>query len=407
MRINVVRGIWFSGLTGLMLGLSGLSGLSQYTNGIYAEFQTSLGNFTNRLEYTLAPKASANFIGLATGERAWLDLPSGTVRTNPFFNGTTFHRVIAGFMNQGGSPNGLGTDGPGYSFVDEFVPSLRHDTFGILSCANSGPDSNGSQFFVTAGATPWLNDVHTVFGKLYGGSNVVYAINNVATGAGDKPLTNVVIHSVAIRRIGTAAQVFNIHAQGLPVVTNLNLKIAKVGSQVSLTFSNRLNVDNRLFASSNLVHWSQTQLGIETAVPVTNALLRPIIAARQFYRMTQIQYPESLYVPRQLFGRTVTIRFTQGGSGTLAMQFNQTGTGSYTFNGSPGTIIFYSWQQTPHNGRLWPVALAGALDADFTMSLKFTNATSGVMTGKYYPAPYYYPNHPAPTTIAGTFTNSP
>jgi peptidyl-prolyl cis-trans isomerase A (cyclophilin A) len=391
----------------LMLLIGRASLLAQYTNGIYAEFNTSMGSFTNRLEYGLAPKATANFIGLATGERAWLDLPSGTVRTNPFFNGTTFHRVIAGFMSQGGSPNGQGTDDPGYSFVDEFVPSLRHDTFGTLSCANSGPDSNGSQFFVTAGATPWLNDVHTVFGKLYGGSNVVYAINNVTTGAGDKPLTNVVIHSVGIRRIGTAAQAFNIHAQGLPVVTNLNLKIAKVGSQVSLIFSNRLNVDNRLFASSNLVNWSQTQLGIETALPVTNALLRPINMPRQFYRMTQIQYPESLFVPRQLFGRAVTVTFTQGGSGTLAMQFNQTGTGSFTFNGSPGTFIFYSWQQTPHIGRLWPVALAGALDADFTMSLKFTNATSGVMTGKYYPAPFYYPNHPSPTTVAGTFTSSP
>ena len=149
--------------------ICGSVGFAQYTNGIYAEFDTGMGSYTCRLEYAIAPKAVANFIGLATGQRSWLDLPSGAVKTNPFYNGTTFHRVIAGFMNQGGSPNGQGTDGPDYSFVDEFKPSLRRDAFGVLFLANFAPDSNGSQYFITVEPTPWLNDVHTMLGRSYGG----------------------------------------------------------------------------------------------------------------------------------------------------------------------------------------------------------------------------------------------
>ena len=126
MQINILnpsRTVIRSILAALLL-LCGLPCRAQYadTNGIFAEFNTSMGSYTCRLEFALAPLACANFIGLATGQRAWLDLPSGVVKTNPFYDGTMFHRVIAGFMNQGGSPNALGTDGPGYSFVDEFNP---------------------------------------------------------------------------------------------------------------------------------------------------------------------------------------------------------------------------------------------------------------------------------------------
>src|SRR5579859_3029057 len=125
------------------------SGASAQTNGIFADFTTSMGNFTCQLSYSNTPAAVANFIGLVTGQRAWLDLTTGEVRTNDFYDGITFHRVISGFMIQAGSPNGLGTDGPGYNFVDEFSPSLNFSTPWMLAMANSGPDSNGSQFFIT------------------------------------------------------------------------------------------------------------------------------------------------------------------------------------------------------------------------------------------------------------------
>jgi peptidyl-prolyl cis-trans isomerase A (cyclophilin A) len=369
---------------------------AQYTNGIYAEFNTSMGSFTCRLEYVLAPKTCANFIGLATGQRAWLDLPGGTVKTNPFYNGTTFHRVIAGFMNQGGSPNGQGTDGPGYSFVDEFAPSLRHDSFGVLSMANSGPDSNGSQFFVTARPTPELDDVHTVFGKLYGGSNVVYAINRVATGANDKPLTNVVLNSIVIQRSGTAAQAFNIHAQGLPTVTNLALTIAKSATNVSLTFSNRLYADNRLYASTNLQHWTGEELGIEVSIPVSNGVTRVTPAPRQFYRAAQIQYPNSPFAPKQLTGRNLTLIFSAGGPGTIVNTFTSTNSGTYTWSlGSPGVILNYVWNQAPFNGTIWPIEYSGIVP--MTLKLNFDSPTAGTFTGTAYTSPFT-------TAVSGTFS---
>src|SRR5436305_11321320 len=128
--------------------LAGLQASAQ-TNGIFADFTTSLGTFTCQLSYSNAPKAVANFIGLATGQRPWLDTATGEVRTNAFYDGLTFHRVISNFVIQAGSPNGLGTDGPGYAVVDEFNSLLNFNAPWILAMANSGPNSNGSQFFVT------------------------------------------------------------------------------------------------------------------------------------------------------------------------------------------------------------------------------------------------------------------
>jgi len=123
--------------------------LSAQTNGIFADFTTSMGSFSCQLDYTNAPRTVANFIGLASGQRAWLDLNTGRARTNAFYNGLTFHRVIAGFMIQGGSPNGMGTDGPGYAFPDEFSPALVFTNYGVMAMANSGTNSNGAQFFIT------------------------------------------------------------------------------------------------------------------------------------------------------------------------------------------------------------------------------------------------------------------
>jgi len=381
-------------------------GRAQYPDGIYAEFNTSMGSFTCRLEYALAPKACANFIGLATGQRSWLDVDNGRIRTNLFYNGLTFHRVITNFMNQAGSPNGQGSDNPGYAFEDEFNPSLRHDGFGVLSSANSGPDSNGAQFFITVTNTSWLDNVHSVFGRLIGGSNVVYAINRVPT-VGNKPVTDVVIQSVDIRRVGTAATAFDLTAQGLPVVTNLSAKIGRAGTNISLTFSNRLNVDNRIFTSSDLKSWTHGELGIETALPVTNTIYASGNSARQFYWLAQVSYPNTLFPPRNVLGRTVTVALTQGGTGSLVINFNNSGGGTYSFNGSPGSVINYTWRQEPFNGRLRPISFIGALDYDMTLTLNFTNATSGAMTGTVYGPPFYYPGDPFAFPVAGTFTTSP
>lgn len=378
---------------------------AQYTNGIYAEFNTSLGSYTCALYYAQSPKAVANFIGLATGQRAWLDLPSGVVKTNPFYNGLTFHRVITNFVNQGGSPNGQGTDGPGYAFVDEFTNTLRFDTFGVLAMANSGPDSNGSQFFNTVTSTPSLNDVHTIFGRLYGGSNVVYAINRVVTDANSKPLTNVVINTVKIQRSGAAAIAFDISAQGLPLVTNLNLKIARSGANVSLTFSNKLFADNRLYASSNLSSWTANQLGIETAAPVSNTNLQSAAASAQFFRAAQVQYPSSTFAPKNVLGKTVTLFYTSGIVGTNVHSFDSAGTGTYLFTGYPaGTVTSYSWNQSPFNGLIPLIFYSGSVLPPCALKLNFKTALGGNFTGTAY---LNYPFSFGAVPFSGIFTNSP
>lgn len=391
-------------VTGAALLIFTSTGFAQYTNGIYAEFNTSMGSFTCALYYAQSPKAVASFIGLATGQRAWLDLPSGVVKTNPFYNGLTFHRVITNFMNQAGSPNGAGTDGPGYVFVDEFTNTLRFDSFGVLASANSGPDSNGSQFFITTSNTPWLNDVHTIFGRLYGGSNVVYAINRVATDANNKPLSNVLINTIKIVTNGTAATAFNIHAQGLPVVTNLNLKIAKVGANISLVFSNRLYADNRLYASTDLSTWAAGQLGIETSAPFSNTNLQSASAPAAFFRGAQIQYAASTLAPKSWYGKTLTLFYTNGLVATNILVFNSAGGGTYNYSGSaPGTILGYNWTQLPYNGRILPIGFSGLNDQAMTMH--FTRTNSGTFNGAVYP--FGYPTTFFAFGISGTFTNSP
>ena len=158
-----------------------------------AVFQTNLGEFEAELYAKECPETVWNFINLAEGRQ-------DTDRQGNFYDGLTFHRVIKGFMIQGGCPIGSGTGGPGYRFQDEFDASLRHDSEGILSMANAGPGTNGSQFFVTLGPTPHLNDRHSVFGKVVKGMEVVNSIGAVQTGPMDKPVEAVVMQAVTIKR---------------------------------------------------------------------------------------------------------------------------------------------------------------------------------------------------------------
>ena len=380
-----------------MLGLLSLSAGVAFgqTNGIFADFTTSMGGFTCQLDYTNAPRTTANFIGLATGQRAWLDLPSGRARTNAFYNGLTFHRVIAGFMDQGGSPNGIGTDGPGYAFTDEFSPRLVFDSFGVLAMANSGTNSNGAQFFITVAPFTSGNNTYAIFGRLVSGSNVVYAINHVATDVNDKPLTNVVMQQVSIRRVGTAAQAFNIKAQGLPIVTNLPLKIATGAGQVTLSFTNRQYADNRLYSATNLAGpWTANALGIEITNPVSNSVQRTNDAPQRFYSMAQIQYASSTFAPKTLYGRTLTLSFASGATGTLRIAFDSAGGGSYTFSSyPPGSVTSYSWTQDAYRGLLWPMYFSGLVP--LTARLNFVSTTGGTFNGTFYPT--------TPFNMSGTF----
>ncbi|MCP4023409.1 MAG: peptidylprolyl isomerase [Desulfobacteraceae bacterium] len=161
-------------------------------DGLYAEFETNKGTILIELFYKKTPLTVINFVGLAEGTKD-SNQPAG----KKYYDGLTFHRVIKNFMIQGGDPKGTGRGGPGYTFPDEFDSSLKHDSAGILSMANAGPGTNGSQFFITHKATPWLDNKHAVFGKVVKGQNVVNAIRK-----GDK------IMAINIIRAGKEALMF-------------------------------------------------------------------------------------------------------------------------------------------------------------------------------------------------------
>jgi peptidyl-prolyl cis-trans isomerase A (cyclophilin A) len=169
--------------------------------GTYAKFDTTEGSFTIRLFDKEAPNTVANFVGLAEGTKEWRDPATGQKKKAPYYDGVIFHRVINGFMIQGGDPLGQGTGGPGYTFADEFHPTRRHDKAGMLSMANAGPNTNGSQFFITLGPTPHLDNRHSVFGEVVSGLDVVKKIGGVATGRQDRPVKPVVMNHVTIERV--------------------------------------------------------------------------------------------------------------------------------------------------------------------------------------------------------------
>jgi peptidyl-prolyl cis-trans isomerase A (cyclophilin A) len=159
-------------------------------NETYAAFDTTEGKFKVRLFADKVPNTVANFVSLADGSKTG----------KPFYDGTVFHRVIPDFMVQGGDPEGTGRGGPGYKFADEFHPTLKHSKAGFLSMANAGPNTNGSQFFVTVAATPWLDNKHSIFGEVIEGYDVVEKISKVPRGAQDRPVKEVRINSVKIEK---------------------------------------------------------------------------------------------------------------------------------------------------------------------------------------------------------------
>lgn len=193
----------------LLLFSSCSKSYDQLSEGIYADIATTKGNIIVKLEYTKVPNTVANFITLAEGKNPFV---RDEFKNKPFYDGITFHRVIADFMAQCGDPNADGTGGPGYKFKDEFHPDLKHNKAGILSMANSGPGTNGSQFFITHKETPWLDNIHSVFGEVIEGLDLINLIE-----------TDDVIEKITIIRIGNDAKKFD----AVKVFKNYYSKVAK------------------------------------------------------------------------------------------------------------------------------------------------------------------------------------
>jgi peptidyl-prolyl cis-trans isomerase A (cyclophilin A) len=170
------------------------------TETLTATLRTNQGTVVIRLFPDHAPKTVRNFVELAEGGKQWTDPGTGRPTTSKLYDGTVFHRVIPDFMIQGGDPLGTGRGGPGYKFADEIHPDLGFSRPYLLAMANSGPGTNGSQFFITVGATPWLNGKHTIFGEVIEGAEVVDLISRMKTGSQDRPAEDVTIESVTVER---------------------------------------------------------------------------------------------------------------------------------------------------------------------------------------------------------------
>ncbi|MFY8217074.1 MAG: peptidylprolyl isomerase [Chthoniobacterales bacterium] len=317
-------------------------------DGLFANIQTNRGSITAKLDYEKAPSTVANFVSLVEGSRGWVDTTTGALRKEPFYNGITFHRVIPGFVIQAGSRNGLGTDGPGYASGDEFHPPLRHNVAGTLSMANSGPDSNGSQFFITLAPTPSLDNKHSVFGYVTDGMNVVNAIGAVPTPVAT-PDGITTIQSITISRVGAAAQAFDATGPwGLPVFGDAGPQLLNPSGNFALRFARPPFARHIISRSDDLATWTPDATLTDLLTPstvdhdVTAALTGK---SKQFFRVVRASYPQQTgtFVNRTLALNLISSNQTLDLSitGEPRAQFGPS-LGSVRLNGSPGgNVIAY------------------------------------------------------------------
>lgn len=326
-------------------------------DGIYAVFQTNNGSFTAELYYELAPLSCANMVGLAEGAIPHYAAGSTTPIYSNYYNSLNFHRVVDGFVIQGGDPLGNGTGGPGYSWPDEVRPELKHLAEGYLSMANSGTNTNGSQFFVTLAATPHLDGIHNVFGKVVEGIETVRAIGKVATNAADTPISPVVINSLTILRIGEAANAFDplFYSNyfdpdpflfGEPVQNDLQLVNASP-NEITVSAPFKPLVDYRVLVSENLEDWTEVERFPPSLDPNNAAAsytLKPI--ARTSPEFVQIVTTKGLLTDISGVLQSVTIT-SQDATST----FNETITfspgliGTYKLNTNQELSIQYDWME--------------------------------------------------------------
>ncbi len=317
-------------------------------DGIFATFEVTrgglpLGVFHCKLEHELVPRTVANFVGLAEGSRAWVNFQKAGLSHEPFYNGRVIFRVVSNFVIQSGSANDTNSGGgPGYSFHDEFHPSLRHTEPGVLSMANSGPDSNTSQFFITLaqGTASHLDDVHNVFGEVTdaAGLTVLQSIQ-----------VDDVFASVTITRNGAAAQAFDVNAHGLPSIEEANPILRKTESGFELDYELKDEAEYYAFHSDDLTAW-QRILGSEFFVDPPEPSPRDVSALTlgkfsKFFTVARVQHTEPPAVTVGE-GNRVSLVVTPGGSlptgatFTFNLQrFNVLLAGTYTTSLAEGSLF--------------------------------------------------------------------
>lgn len=202
----MIKKMYLLAIVALIMASCKTSQRADLGDGLFADIKTSKGDIIVRLEQDKTPVTVANFVSLAEGTNPFV---SDTYKGKKYYDGLTFHRVMKDFMIQGGDPTASGTGNPGYKFMDEFNDSLVHDKKGVLSMANSGPTTNGSQFFITHKPTPWLDKKHSVFGSVVEGMDVLDSIANVEVDAGNKPVNPVTMNTIEIIRNGKEARKFD------------------------------------------------------------------------------------------------------------------------------------------------------------------------------------------------------
>ena len=363
---------------------------------LYADVTTTMGDFTLELFYEESPKTVANFVSLAEGSRKWIDPVTGIVQVNkPYFDGIIFHRVIDAFMNQVGSPQGTGSDGPGYTFQDEVDNGLLHDEPYLLSSANSGPHTNGSQFFITVVVTNWLDGIHTVFGKVSSGTDVIDAINDVDVGKifngnfdSTRPVVDVSITSVVIRREGPEANAFDVTAQGLPEVEQAELGIESSESGLNLTVDQASGTSLEVFQSSDMVTWNSQSRHLDSVSLPSSGIGVPVDQSQEFFRSVIIDWPTEANFPSDLTGWSIGIESPLNGL-NLTLNFSDEptlfleGNGTFLINmesssidtdGYGVTLFIYTDGLVPFRFRL---------GSDLPIN---SSAPSGRMTGTAYTA---------------------
>jgi len=336
---------------------------------IYADFtvrqsDTSLGTFRVRLDYDRAPRACANFIGLATGERAWINPTNGTVEIGKkYYDGIIFHRLIHNFVIQGGDPLGTGTGGPGYVFQDQFDPTLRHDSRYILSMAHAGTNTNGSQFFITLEPAANLDDEHTVFGEVINDSThpngraIIDSFTDATTfptnSPGDRPITEIKIDSVVISRVGAEALAFDINSPSLRLPTVRGITPQPIYETTlsdpifSLNWPIAEKKDYIIRRSTDLTNWSIEQNILSLLPPQDFSFQIPDISTTPslFSRVAEIDYSTFENAPSSLLTNNSQLIVSLAGSNiTITLTFDGSTGGTWTDNtGASGTLSNTFW----------------------------------------------------------------